>query len=104
VAIPPAQRDGLAPGAFVTATLNFTDQAGDVVVPQRALLVDGHETYVLVAADGKMVRRKVELGDRLTEGVVIKSGIRPGESVVIGPADQLKDGAPLPGYLVQEKR
>ena len=100
VAIPPEARSGLVPGAFVTATLALGDQGGGVVVPQRAVLTDSGKSYVMVAADGKMQRRDVELGDRLTEGVIVKSGVHAGEKVLVGPAGQLKDGAPLPPGLV----
>ena len=50
-----------------------------------------------------MRRQAVELGDRLTEGVVVKSGLQAGDSVVVGPASELKDGAQLPDYLRQGK-
>jgi len=104
VAIPPEQRDGLVPGAFVTATLKLGDQSEGVILPQRAVLTDGSKAFVLVAADGKMVHRTVELGDRLTEGIVVRSGVRPGEQVVVGPPELLKDGAPLPESLLSEKK
>jgi HlyD family secretion protein len=103
VAIPPDRRGGLAPGAFVTAALALEGTAGGVILPLRALGTDGGKTVVWVAENGKMVRREIEAGDRLTEGVVVKSGVRSGERVVVGPADQLKDGATLPEYLRSEK-
>jgi multidrug efflux pump subunit AcrA (membrane-fusion protein) len=103
VAVPADRRGGLAPGAFVTATLSLEGAAGGVILPLRALGTDGGKTVVWVAEGGKMVRRAVEAGDRLTEGVVVKSGVRPGERVVVGPADLLKDGAELPEYLRSEK-
>ena len=102
VVIPPEARSGLVPGAFVTATLALSDQGGGVVVPQRAVLTDAGKSYVMVAADKKMQRRDVELGDRLTEGVIVKSGLQAGEKVLVGPADQLKDGAPLPQGLLEQ--
>jgi hypothetical protein len=50
-----------------------------------------------------MVRIPVEVGDRLTESAVIRSGLAAGEKIVIGPAEALKDGAALPEYLTKGK-
>jgi len=99
VAIPPEQRNGLVPGLFLTGRLLLAGATEEVLVPLRALLSAGDQPAVMVAVEGKMVRRAVTLGSRLTEGVVIRSGLRAGEKVVIGPAEMLKDGAPLPEAL-----
>jgi HlyD family secretion protein len=98
-AISPAQRGALVSGAFVTAAMDFTDQSEGVLLPQRAVRTEGGKTCVFVAAGDKMVRRAVELGDRLTEGVIVRSGVRPDERVVVGPAELIQDGAPLPESL-----
>jgi len=102
VAIPAQQRSGLVPGAFVTATLSLDGRDSGVVVPQRAVMNDGGKAYVMVADGAVMRLRTVELGDRLTEGVILKSGVRAGEQVLVGPAELLKDGAPLPDYLLEK--
>ena len=99
-AVTAAQRAGLMPGAFVTAQIQLAQGVGDVVVPQRAVVTEGGKSAVYVAVDGKMKRTEVEVGDRLTEGVLIKSGVKDGERVLVGPAELLKDGNVLPGYLV----
>ena len=99
VAIPPEKREGLVPGNFVTGRLQLETVSVEVLVPQRAVIRDARGTAVLVPEDGKMVRRAVELGSQLTEGVIVKAGLKPGEAVLSGPADQLKEGAPLPEAL-----
>ena len=103
VAIPSEERCGLVPGAFVTAALNFDGAGASVVAPQQAIVAEEGKYYVFVAAGGKMRRQAVELGDRLTEGIIVKSGLRAGEMVVVGPARELKDGAPLPDYLGEKR-
>lgn len=104
VAIPPDLRGGLVPGAFVTATLKLADHSEGVILPLRAVLYNSTKPVVMVASEGKMHRRPVELGDRLTENIIVRSGVQPGESVVVGPPEELKDGAPLPAYLLPEKK
>jgi multidrug resistance efflux pump len=100
-AVTAGQRVGLMPGAFVTAQIVLAQGVSDVVVPQRAVVPEGAKASVFVAADGKMKRVPVEVGDKLTEGILIKSGLKAGERVVVGPVEMLKDGGNLPEYLVK---
>ena len=102
-AVSAAQRKGLMPGAFVTAQVMLGKQGGEVVVPQRALVSAAGVNVVFIAADGKMKKVTVEVGDRLTEWVLIKSGVVAGDRVVVGPAELMTDGQALPAYLTGEK-
>jgi HlyD family secretion protein len=67
---------------------------GDAVlqVPLTALFRDGERWAAFVAADGRAELRHVELGQ--TNGLVaeIRSGIEPGERVVVHPSDRVLDG------------
>jgi len=100
VALPAAQNSGLLPGAFVTAVIDLNRAAEAVIVPARAIRsADGKDT-VFVLVQGKLAQRRVELGDKLTEGVLVKSGLQAGDNVVLGPAAGLKDGAAAPSYLL----
>ncbi len=100
VPIPPDRRGRLVPGAFVTAEVSVAP-ASAVVIPSRAVVEGDGAAAVFVAEDGRMRRREVELGDRLTEGVVVRRGLAPGERVVVGPPSMLRDGAELPAGLVK---
>lgn len=106
VAIPAATAGRFVPGAFVTARCRFAAAAtAAVLVPFRALISEaGKSPYVLRAEGGKMVRHTVEVGSRLTEGAVIRNGIKAGDLLVAGPPAELQDGAPLPEYLRTEKK
>jgi HlyD family secretion protein len=99
VAIPNGPPSGLVPGAFVTGDVLVGDQGRGVIVPLRAIVPAGGEAAVFVAKDGKMNRRVVEVGERLTESAVVQSGLNRGEQVLVGPAGAMKDGAALPSYL-----
>jgi HlyD family secretion protein len=102
-AVTAEQRGGLLPGAFVTAEITLGRQGGEVIVPQRAVVTEGGKAAVFVAADGKMKKTPVETGDKLTEGILIKTGLKAGDRVVVGPAEMLKDGAVLPAYLAKSE-
>lgn len=99
VAIPAEKRHRLVPGAFITADIALNASARGAVVPLAAVVEENGSAFVYVAANGKMTRRQVRLGDRLTEAVVVRSGLVAGEKVVVGPAEALRDGAALPEVL-----
>ncbi len=84
VAIPAEKAGGLVPGAFLTGRLRL-DAGTAVIVPLRAVIRDAAGAAVMVLENGKPVRRAVELGSELTEGVVVKSGLKPGEQVAASP-------------------
>lgn len=96
VVIPAEKREGLVSGNFLTGRFQVETMETAVIVPIRAIVRDGATPAVMLAVDGKMVRRPVELGSALTEGIVVKSGLKAGDKVVSGPAGLLKDGALLP--------
>lgn len=90
-----ADGKGLVPGAFVKGEIDLGG-AADVIVPARALLTEKEGISLLVARDGKAVREAVTVRDRLTEGVVVRGNVKPGEKVIIG-GGKIKDGDVLPG-------
>jgi multidrug efflux pump subunit AcrA (membrane-fusion protein) len=102
--VPPAQRGGLTPGTFVTAEFQFERTESDVIVPLRAVFEESKDYYVVVAEEEKMLRRRVATSHRLTEGIVVKSGLRAGEKVVLGLKTLPRDGTPLPAELRSSQR
>ncbi|HEY3320050.1 MAG TPA: efflux RND transporter periplasmic adaptor subunit [Planctomycetota bacterium] len=103
VGIPPGERGALVAGSFVSAVVRVAGAKG-VIVPQRAVLMDGDKAQVLVSDGANMSPRAVEIGNRLTEGIIIKSGLRAGESVVVGASAAVKEPLPLPSYLREKKQ
>lgn len=96
VSIPSGRGGGLAPGAFVTADVEVDANRQGVIVPQRAVQSAEGRSFVFVAQEGKMLRRDVELGDRMTENVVVTSGLAAGQKVLCGPPGSMRDGAAMP--------
>ena len=66
-----------------------------VLVPVAAIVRDGEETAVLVAADGKAHRRVVTLG--LSDGVHVEivDGVAAGDQVIVDGQAGLPDGPPI---------
>jgi multidrug efflux system membrane fusion protein len=86
----------LWPGEFVNARLVLATRAASVTVVQRAVMqgAAGYFVYV-VKPDNTVARRTVEVAD-MQEGIaVIKSGLQPGEKLVIDGQYRLIDGSPV---------
>lgn len=67
--------------------------AAVVLVPRSALRRDGGGAYVWVVADDRVTRRVVEVGTELGEQVQIAHGLGGDETLVVGEATGLTDGA-----------
>ncbi len=86
----------LFPNQFVNARLLIKTLRGVVTVPSHAVQHGAPGTYVYVAgADDTASVRPVELGPRDGAMFAVKSGLVPGERVVIDGADRLRAGATL---------
>jgi RND family efflux transporter MFP subunit len=72
----------LKPEMFAEVQLNVSYGA-QMFVPQEAVLDSGTEQIVFVVlGDGYFEPRKVQLGPRLDDRVVVSSGLKPGEKIV----------------------
>jgi multidrug efflux system membrane fusion protein len=86
--------DKLFPNQFVNARLLLKTLGGAVRVPSRAVQHGAPGTYVyVVGADDIAFARKVELGPQDGDMIAVKSGLKPGERVVVDGVDRLRDGA-----------
>ncbi len=83
----------LRPGMFARVRLITKDQADAMVVPEQALVPQGNEQYVFKVIDGKVVRVKVETGQRRDSRVEVLSGLAAGDMVVTAGQLKIRDGA-----------
>jgi membrane fusion protein (multidrug efflux system) len=73
----------LRPGMLINVDLFLEEEPG-IVVPERALIQVGDRSAVYVVDDGAIARRvEVGLGRRLPGQIVLRSGVEPGERVVV---------------------
>jgi len=82
----------LRPGMFAVATLSFGEKKA-IVVPTSSLKKDESGSRVFIVIDKHVQERLVQvLGDK--EGVsAIAAGVKPGETVVVAPGPDVRDGA-----------
>ena len=83
----------LVDGEFVTVEVRERQQQPRLVVPQAALLVDQAGNYVLVVtSDHKAEIRRVKTGVPSGTDVVIDSGLREGEQVIVDGLQRVRPG------------
>ena len=91
----------LSPGVTAPATLSVGPAVQGVVIPRTALLRASGQTFVYVRrVDGSFERRAVVAGRSAPDGLVVTSGFRPGEAVIVTGAAQvlaIEASAPVGG-------
>jgi len=86
------QNSLLRPGMFVRVSL-VIDQLDDViVVPHGAVVELNDEPTVFVVENGKARKRIIKKGEELEDGVVIRSGLQAGDTLVTLGQTFLDDG------------
>ncbi len=95
-AVFPNKNNALFPNQFVNMKLELERLEAAITIPQSAVQRGAPGTYVyVVTAEKTASLRKVQLGPVTGERVVITTGLKEGESIVIDGADKLRDGAPV---------
>ena len=88
----------LIDGQFVTAAIRERAEAPRLVVPQAALQVDQSGYYVLVVDDQhKAERRALQVGPNIGTDIVVTSGVREGDKVIVDGIQKVR-----PGVVVQD--
>jgi membrane fusion protein (multidrug efflux system) len=91
----------LQAGMFIEARLATEVRPSAVVIPEDAVLPLQGQDFVWVVKDGKVKRQQVRLGVRTPGFVEARSGIAPGDQVVVGGVAMLQDGAPVQARVVE---
>ena len=88
-------RDGrLLPGQFVRVRLGRARPEDAVLVSESALGTDQDKRYVLVVgADDKVAYRPVTLGSSVDGLRIVKTGLAPGERIVVNGLQRVRPGA-----------
>ena len=95
--IPNPERQ-LVDGQFVTAVIRERQEKPHLVVPQAALQIDQSGYYLLVVDDQhKVEQRRIQTGPNRDTEVVVTSGLREGENVIVDGIQKVR-----PGQVVQE--
>ena len=82
----------LLPGMFVMLTVDFGRQNDAFLIPQQALLRDPAGAYVLVVADGKVVRKDVTASDAFEHNWIVTHGLADGDQVIVSGLQRARQG------------
>ncbi len=82
----------IRPGAFVRAEIETDRREGAVLVPKVAVVKEGGQDLLFVAADGVAEKRVVELGYSRGGAIEVVSGVSAGERVIVAGHTTLEDG------------
>jgi membrane fusion protein (multidrug efflux system) len=83
----------LRPGQYVRVVVEIPEAMNVLMIPQAAVQADQKGTFVLtVNADGLVQREDVELDQRVEEKVVVRSGLKEGEQVIVRGLQKARPG------------
>jgi multidrug efflux system membrane fusion protein len=86
--------DSLFPNQFVNIRLLVDTLRGATVMPTSAIQRGAPGTFVyLINPDSTVTVKPIELGPQSGERVAVRSGLSPGDRIVIDGADKLRNGA-----------
>jgi len=87
----------LRPGMFIEARLATAVRQNAIVIPEDAIQPLRTANIAWVVDNGKASRRVVQLGVRSAGYVEVLSGVKAGETVVVGGLERMGEGMPLMG-------
>ena len=96
----PADRRQLGHGFRVTARIAIWQQEGVLTIPVGALFRDGTDWGTYTLRDGRVMLRKIVLGERNEDFAQVLDGLAAGDRVILHPSDRVADGVravALPG-------
>lgn len=88
------RRGELRPGSFAQVTVPVGSSAASAVIPQTAVRPSERGFLAYVVEGGVARERELSLGLKTSDGrVEVRSGVRPGEQLVIRGGEALREGA-----------
>jgi len=86
---------GFSPGLIVDAAISVINTDSALVVPTDALDRVGSKWRIFIVKGSRARIHEVEIGGRSADEAWIRSGIEPGDQIVVSGANLLYDGAPV---------
>jgi RND family efflux transporter MFP subunit len=85
----------LTPGMYADVSFSVPRSSKTLLIPANALVTRGEGTQVVLARNGIIAYRTVQIGNDLGKQVEIIAGLTGRETVVINPSDTLKSGTKI---------
>ncbi len=84
--------ENLVPGMYVDISTPLSSNKPTLVIPQQAVIYNPYGDSVFVYENGKVIQRPVVLDQRVNEDIVVLSGLKVGEKIVISGQQKLFSG------------
>jgi membrane fusion protein, multidrug efflux system len=85
----------LIDGQYVNVRVQGEAPAERLVVPQAALIADQAGVYVFVVEDGKAAIRRIKTDGVVGANMVVESGLKPGDEVIVEGLQNVRAGTPV---------
>jgi multidrug efflux system membrane fusion protein len=93
--------DVMAPGLFARVQIGGGDARAALLISDRAVGTDqSHKFVFVVDKDGKAEYREVKLGPVVDGLRVVKTGLKPGEKIVVNGLQRVRPGSPITAQTV----
>ena len=91
----PNSKGILKPG--LTTNVHIRHASGDstLLIPYKAVVEQLGEFFVYLASDSRAIQRKVSLGQKIGDKIVIRSGLQNGDKVVTEGVQKLRDSSAI---------
>ena len=91
-------------GAFLSVQIEALEPTLEVLIPQAALQRDQRGEFVLVVNDQQMVeQRYITTGDTVETAIIVKDGLREGESVIVEGLQRVRPGVAVDAVVASEQ-
>jgi RND family efflux transporter MFP subunit len=92
----PNQKNLLRPGLTCNVRVLNNNTSNSIVIPYKAVVVQMGEYFVFVINGNKALQRRIDLGMTIENNlVIVESGLKPGEQIVIQGMQKLRNNSPI---------
>ena len=85
----------LKPGLTTNVRVKHDGGNNSLLIPYKAVVEQLGEYFIFVASDGKALQRKISLGERINDKVIVRSGVQQGDSVITEGVQKLRDSTAI---------
>lgn len=83
----------LLPGMLCSVVRKGAEGKKGIVIPVASVLLDnGNDSFVWIVKNGKAEKRIITLGAYTPDGVIVESGLNPGEEVIVSGQQKVSNG------------
>ncbi len=92
------------PGQYAKVRIEFSEEGGYLVVPQRCIKeLQGQHSVFVVNKDNQIESRQLVLGERVKDFWVVKEGLQAGEKIVIDALQKVANGITIEPEIIDFK-